>query len=237
MVCRYFGAGPGHCPAAGHPFAQLWWAWSGAVATRGVNQEGDHAVGGSDKIATAHGLRPECSRRPVWVERTDVAVAQPVVDQREQFACRGDLGDVLAAASFDTVLVGGDLGCRLVPLHRLDRRPADQFGALFGDMPAVHDGVGLAVAWGQPGPGAQLGGPGEAVHVTDLGDEHRRQHRSDTGYLLDGLIAAISVELFGDQRGEPRLVAIEDVDEFQQRAHPFGVSSRQWHLRPAVGDQ
>ena len=97
----------GTFPAAGHPFAQLWWAWSGAVATRGVNQEGDHAVGGSDKLATAHVLRPECSRRPVWVERTDVSVAQPVVDQREQFAGRGNLGDVFAAASCDTVFVGG----------------------------------------------------------------------------------------------------------------------------------
>src|ERR1700739_3891513 len=67
-------------PAAGHPFAQLWWAWSGAVATRGVNQAGDHAVGGSDKKAAAHGLRPECSRCAGTVERADVAVAQPVVD-------------------------------------------------------------------------------------------------------------------------------------------------------------
>jgi adenosyl cobinamide kinase/adenosyl cobinamide phosphate guanylyltransferase len=50
------------------------------------------------------------------------------------------------AASFDTFLVGGDLGCRRVPLHRLDRCPADQFGALFDDVSAVHDGVGLAVA-------------------------------------------------------------------------------------------
>jgi hypothetical protein len=77
------------------------WAWSGAVATRGVNQEDDHADRGSDKIAASRGLRPECSRRPVSVKRADVAVAQPVVDQREQFACRGDLGDVFAAASFD----------------------------------------------------------------------------------------------------------------------------------------
>src|SRR6478672_10567499 len=112
-------------PAAGHPFAQQLWAWSGAVATCGVNQGGDHAVGGSDNLATARGLRPECSRRPVLVERADVAVAQPVVDQREQFACRGNLGDVLAAAGFDTVFVGRDLGGGLVPLHRLDRRPAD----------------------------------------------------------------------------------------------------------------
>ena len=109
-------------------------------------------VRGSDNCAAARGLRPECSRRPGTIERADVAVAQPVVDQREQFACRGDLGDVLAAASFDALFVGRDLGRRRVALHRLDRRPADRFGALFGDVSAVHDGVGLAVARGQPGP-------------------------------------------------------------------------------------
>src|SRR6478672_13406281 len=52
-------------------------------------------VRGSDKTAATRGLRPECSRRPGTVERADVAVAQTVVDQREQFACRGDFGDVL----------------------------------------------------------------------------------------------------------------------------------------------
>ena len=138
-------------------------------------------VRGSDKTAATRGLRPECSRRPGTVERADLAVAQPVVDQREQLACRGNFGDVLAAASFDTLFVGRDLGRRRVALHRLDGRPADRFGALFGDVPAVHDGVGLAVARGQPGPRAQVRGVGEAVHVTDLGDEHRRQRRADAG--------------------------------------------------------
>jgi len=81
-----------------------------------------------------------------------VAVAQPVVDQREQFACRGNLGDVAAAASFDALFVGEDLGRCRVALYRLDRCPADRFGALFGDMSAMHDGVGLAVALGQSRP-------------------------------------------------------------------------------------
>ena len=94
-------------------------------------------VRGSDKTAAARGLRPEGSRRPGAVERADVAVAQTVVDQREQFACRGDFGDVLAAAGFDAVFVGRDLGRGGVALHRLDRRPADRFGALFGDVSAV----------------------------------------------------------------------------------------------------
>src|SRR6476659_6985422 len=53
---------------------------------------------GSDSAAAARVLRPGCSRRPGTVERADMSVAQPVVDQGEQFACRGDLGDVLAAA-------------------------------------------------------------------------------------------------------------------------------------------
>ena len=70
-----------------------------------------------------------------------------------------------------------------------------------------------------------MGGVGEAVYVTDLGDEHRRQRRSDTGHVLDGVIAGVSVQPFGDQRGETCLVAVEDVDEFQQRAHPLGVGA------------
>ena len=55
--------------------------------------------------------------------------------------------------------------------------PADRFGTLFGDVSAVHDGVGLVVVRGQPGPRAQVGGVGEAVHVADLSDEHRCQRR------------------------------------------------------------
>jgi len=61
-----------------------------------------------------------------------------------------------------------------------------------------------------------LGRIGETADVTDLGDEHRRQHRSDTGHLLDCLIAAVGVEPFGDQRGETCFVVIEDIDQFQQ---------------------
>jgi len=50
------------------------------------------------------------------------------------------------------------------------------------------------------------------LHVTDLGDEHRRQHRPDAGHLLDRLIAAVGVQPFGDHRGEAGFVAVEDVD-------------------------
>jgi hypothetical protein len=108
------------------------WAWSGAVATRGVNQEDDHADRGSDKIAASRGLRPECSRRPVSVKRADVAVAQPVVDQREQSAGDRDGGDVAAPPGAD-LRPGRDQPARgdRDALHRLDRGPSDQRGALF----------------------------------------------------------------------------------------------------------
>ncbi len=59
-----------------------------------------------------------------------------------------------------------------------------------------------------------MGGVSEAVHVTDLGDEYRRQRRSDTGHVLDRLIAAVGVQAFGDHRGEARFVAVDGVDEF-----------------------
>ena len=59
----------------------------------------------------------------------------------------------------------------------------------------------------------------------------KRQRRSDAGHLLDRLIAAVGVQPLGDHRGEARLVAVEDVDEFQQRADPLGVGEPQWHLR------
>ena len=57
--------------------------------------------------------------------------------------------------------------------------PPDQPGALLGDPAAVHGGVGLVVLGGQPGPRGQLRRSGEPGHVTDLGDEHRSQDRSD----------------------------------------------------------
>ena len=75
-----------------------------------------------------------------------------------------------------------------------------------------------------------MGGVGEAVHVTDLGDEHRRQRRSDAGQVLDRWIAAVGVQPLGDPRGEARLVAVEDVDELQQRAD-IRRRRAQWHLR------
>ena len=92
-------------------------------------------------------------------QATDVSVAQAVVDEGEKLACRGDPADGTASVLGDTVMERGDGGGATLAAHGLDRRPAHQPRALFGDMPAMHMGVGLAVAWGEPRPRAQLGGP------------------------------------------------------------------------------
>ena len=55
----YGGWGRAETSAAGHPFAPQEGAWSGARATRGVNQVGDHADRGSDKTAAARVLLAE----------------------------------------------------------------------------------------------------------------------------------------------------------------------------------
>jgi hypothetical protein len=54
----------------------------------------------------AHVLRPGHSRRPITSQRADVPVAEPVVDEGEQPAGRGNLGDALAAAVNYSFLVG-----------------------------------------------------------------------------------------------------------------------------------
>jgi hypothetical protein len=85
-------------------------------------------------------------------EAADLAVAQPVVDQRQQLSGGGDTADVAAPAGADTCFDRGDLGVAYRPGDCFHGRPAQQPGALFGDPAAVGVAVGLAVAWGQPGP-------------------------------------------------------------------------------------
>ena len=76
-------------------------------------------------------------------------------------------------------------------LDGLDGGPPHQLGTLLGDVSAAHHGVGLVVARGQPGPRTSVGGIGEPVHVTDLGDEHRAQEGPDAGQLLDRRVAGV----------------------------------------------
>jgi len=89
-------------------------------------------------------------------QAADVVIAQTVIDPHDQLASRGHDTDVTAAALFDPVACLPETGMRAEVLHCFDRGPADQPRALFGDPPAVHGGVGLAVSRGQPSPASQL---------------------------------------------------------------------------------
>src|SRR6266511_1424096 len=97
-------------------------------------------------------------------QATDVSVAQRVVDQGEQLAGGGDLGDVRASA-FGQPGPGTPDRTAVETLHRFDGGPADQMVALLGDAATVDGGVGLTVAGSHAGPGAQLLGPTEPGHV------------------------------------------------------------------------
>jgi len=89
-----------------------------------------------------------------------------------------------------------------------------------GDPATVHGGVGLAVARGQPGPAGQLRGAGEPGDVTDLGDEHRREHRADPGNGLDRGVAGIGAQSPGDEVGEQPDLELEVLDQPQLGVHP-----------------
>ena len=97
---------------------------------------------GSINLSTApvpggsHPCRPRGWLRRAWSSRgsglvTEVPVAEPVVDQREQLTAGGDLGDVDTAVRTDAGPGGADRAA-VDALHGLDRGPADQPVALPG---------------------------------------------------------------------------------------------------------
>ena len=135
-----------------------WARWARSI------RRDDHATSGGQKSprpcapAVAGGDAGSC-RQP-----TNMVVTQRVEDALDQHTGGGDLGLVAAAAFGDLVAEGTQPGVRSDPLYRLDRRPPHQLVALFGDPPAVHPGVGLVVAGGQPRPAGQLLGPVEPVN-------------------------------------------------------------------------
>src|SRR5258705_5134380 len=131
-IVMRLGWGRAESSAAGHPFARAMGAWSGARATRGVNQNGDRAeIRGSDNSPTARVLRPRCSHCHLTVgQGSDVSVAQPVVDEGEQLAGRGDVGDVAAAAALDPFGRQGDVGSVQLAVDGLHNPPPHQVASL-----------------------------------------------------------------------------------------------------------
>ena len=147
-----------------------WWRHGGVrgAAVGGVNQRGRPRQGGGHDL---HDPRPPgsggCSRR----RRSGAAVqargcgghagrrtrARAARGRRRPHRCCGPGGRATRSRICPRRVCAGQR------LHRLDRGPADQPGALLGDPPAVHGGVGLVVLRGQPGPGGQLLGRAKRV--------------------------------------------------------------------------
>jgi hypothetical protein len=98
-------------------------------------------------------------------------------------------------------------------LHGLDSRPAHEMVALLGDPTTVDLGVGLPMAGGHPGPGAQLLRPGEPGHVADLGDEHRGQHGADAVDGLDRPEAGMGLQLRAGAFGQHVDLESERIDQ------------------------
>ena len=138
-----YGLGQGRNLGCGHPFAPQ--RGHGAVRVQhagSIKTATAPRCRGSYNCTTARVLRPRCSRRHLSVgQGADVSVAQPVIDEGEQLAGRGDLGDVTASAGLDPFAITGDFGGVGLALNGLDGRPPHQFAALLGDVSAPHDFV------------------------------------------------------------------------------------------------
>jgi hypothetical protein len=81
---------------------------------------------------------------------------------------------------------------------------------------ALGVGVGLAQTRCQPRPRAQPSRVVEPTHVTDLGDEHRAQHRPDPAQRLDRLVAGMALEAAMDPGVALSDLTVIDLDEVAQ---------------------
>lgn len=144
-------------------------------------------------------------------------VSEPVEDQSKDLAGDSDPGD-LSSSSFGDPLEVGRVDVVASGAHRcFDRGPADETGSLFCDPTLDHGGVRLPVPGGEPSPGAELFGTTEPGHISNLGDEHRSQDPTDTGDLLDDLIAGMTGQGLVDVTVEDVDLSVDGGDESSQR--------------------
>jgi hypothetical protein len=82
----------------------------------------------------------------------------------------------------------------------------------------------------QARPAAQRAGGREPGDVTDLGDEHRGEHRADPRNRLDGGVAGVGAQTSGDEVGEQSDLELEVLDQPQLGVHPS--PRRRWQCDP-----
>jgi hypothetical protein len=76
-------------------------------------------------------------------------------------------------------------------------------------------------------PARQLGGGAEPTDVADLGAEHRCQHRTDPGELLERGIAGIGDQPATSQTLEQLDLGFQVLDQTSQGLHPRRVRAGQ----------
>jgi hypothetical protein len=129
---RLLGFGIAGGSGAGHLFAALWRHGVVRPQPGGLNQKGDLAdVSG---VMTSASSRRGCVRsvsRGVSGQAADFAVAQAVEHEREEFAGRGDPGDVAVVAPLGELAeLALEEASPSTAADRLDGRPAHQFRPL-----------------------------------------------------------------------------------------------------------
>ena len=146
-VCRVPVAYLRHAPTGGEHEAVR------SRPRRAQSWDSTTPAGGSCRSRAASWPCP--TSRRVGGEAADLAVAQAVVDEREEMTRRGDAPDVAAPPGADPGFHRGDLRVAHGTRDGLDGGPAQQPAALLGDVPAMAVAVGLAQPGCQPGPRAQ----------------------------------------------------------------------------------
>ena len=96
-------------------------------------------------LTSAHPVGCRASRRLLVSETADLAVAQAVIDERENSSGDRHVGLGLAAAPGDGFELVAQRRSAVVTSDRLDGGPAHEARPLFGDLAPVHVGVGLSV--------------------------------------------------------------------------------------------
>ena len=109
---------------------------------RGLNQLVDVAAGvGVMPIGELARGRVRASRCDGGAQAADLAVAQSVIDEREEFAGHRDAGFVLAAPFGDPVEVDSEPFATVVADDGFECSPAHDLGTLLGDATAGDFGV------------------------------------------------------------------------------------------------
>src|SRR6185437_6701543 len=142
-------------------------------------------------------------------------VSEQVVGAGDELAGNRGGGDLPAAAAGEGLVAGGEVRVPLGGLRGLARHPPDPGGSLLGDVPVVDRAVAAAHCRGEPGPGRELAGRGEAGDVADLGEQDQRGELPHAGQPGEDLDPRVGLRPLAYLQVEPVDGQLQGVDEGQ----------------------